>query len=347
MPFVLPRPSGTVALKIRAIAWRTVRKVVILQLYDKKNITPMRALLVTLLALWVASAPAQTFGTRWMAAPHADSTAAVWFRRTFVGTRRPLRGSVMVTTHGQFRLYFNGAHLSPSVVHSPMSGSHGGAATVTIDVTPYLRADSNTVALLYAPPRTGADSLQQVAVCYYGRDRSGRPFAHQADDGWLCRQAAVWLTPGGEYHDTPAEPDDGYGPQLALAAWAHPRATRQHDFPPAARPLAPPASMQIGAIRRPLYFDAVSDIVSYEFGTGFYGYVRLTLRGATRGQHLWVDGNEFVCTGQTDEQHYALFTPAYYRRVRVSGDAHFRPSQVQRVEGIALKPGAPSVYDNL
>ena len=306
----------------------------------------MRALLITLLTLWAASAPAQPFATRWVAAPHADSTAAVWFRRTFVGTRRPLRGSVMVTTHGQFRLYFNGAHITPSAVHCPVSDGRGSASTVTIDVTPYLRADSNTVALLYAPPRMGADSLQQVAVCYYGRERSGRPFAHQADGSWLCRQAAVWLTPSGEYHDTPAEPDDGYGPQPALTAWVHPRTTRQYSYPSATRSSGTPTRLRPGAIRRPLYFDAVSDTVSYEFGTGFYGYVRLTLRGAVSGQHLWVDGNELVCTGQTDEQHYALFTPAYYRRVRVSGDAHFRPSQVQRVEGIALMPGDASVYDN-
>lgn len=306
----------------------------------------MRVLLVSLLALWAVGARAQAFGTRWVAAPHADSTAAVWFRRTFVGTRHPLRGYVAITTHGQFRLYFNGAHLSPPAVHGPVSAGRGQAATVTIDVTPYLRADSNTVALLYAPPRAGADSLQQVAVCYYGRERSGRPFAHQADGSWLCRQSAVWLTPGGEYHDGPAEPDDGYGPQPALAAWTHPRATLQHSYPAAPRPSDRSASQQPGIIRRPLYFDVQSDTVSYEFGTGFYGYVRVTLRGAVRGEHLWVDGNEYVCSGQTDEQHYALFTPAYYRRVRISGDAHFRPSQVQRVEGIALKPGDTSVYDN-
>lgn len=37
-----------------------------------------------------------------------------------------------------------------------------------------------------------------------------------------------------------------------------------------------------------------------------------------------------------DEQAFARFTPAFMRKITISGDRHFKPEQVQEVEGICL-----------
>ena len=89
-------------------------------------------------------------------------------------------------------------------------------------------------------------------------------------------------------------------------------------------------------VLRPRYFDIEGNRVAYEFGTGFYGFVRLTLRDARRGERIRIGDVEYICSGKTDEQACARFVPAVLRRVIVEGDADFSPSQIQRVEGIGL-----------
>ena len=78
--------------------------------------------------------------------------------------------------------------------------------------------------------------------------------------------------------------------------------------------------------------------VVYDFGTAFQGWVRVTLRDARVGEQVNVGGMVYVCTGQMDEQACRKFTLPVCRRVWIYGDAHFRKSQIQNVEGLVLEP---------
>lgn len=76
--------------------------------------------------------------------------------------------------------------------------------------------------------------------------------------------------------------------------------------------------------------------VVYDFTPGFYGYVRVTLRGCRQGERIRIGGLEYICTGTIDEQAFCRFTAGYMRKVEISGDAWFRPEQVQEIYAVCM-----------
>ena len=104
-------------------------------------------------------------------------------------------------------------------------------------------------------------------------------------------------------------------------------------------PLATLLPVRVNRVTRvtaPRYSERTPEGIAYEFVTGFYGFVRLTLRGAKKGETIIIGGRKYTCNGETDEQITTAFEPTYHRRVIVSGDSAFDTSQVQRVDGVSL-----------
>lgn len=104
-------------------------------------------------------------------------------------------------------------------------------------------------------------------------------------------------------------------------------------------PLATLLPVRVNRVTRvtaPRYSERTPEGIAYEFVTGFYGFVRLTLRGAKKGETIIIGGRQYICNGETDEQITTAFEPTYHRRVIVSGDSAFDPNQVQRVDGVSL-----------
>ena len=104
-------------------------------------------------------------------------------------------------------------------------------------------------------------------------------------------------------------------------------------------PLATLLPVRVNRVTRvtaPRYSERTPEGIAYEFVTGFYGFVRLTLRGAKKGETITIGGRKYICNGETDEQITTAFEPTYHRRVIVSGDSAFDASQVQRVDGVSL-----------
>ena len=104
-------------------------------------------------------------------------------------------------------------------------------------------------------------------------------------------------------------------------------------------PLATLLPVRVNRVTRvtaPRYSERTPEGIAYEFVTGFYGFVRLTLRGAKKGETITIGGRKYTCNGETDEQITTAFEPTYHRRVIVSGDSAFDASQVLRVDGVSL-----------
>ncbi len=95
---------------------------------------------------------------------------------------------------------------------------------------------------------------------------------------------------------------------------------------------------RVTKIITPAYYVVEGDTVCYEFNTGFHGYVRVTLRDANMGERLNINGLGYQCSGEMDEQAYRKFTRRTFRNVWITGDQHFKNSQIQRVEGIETAP---------
>lgn len=326
----------------------------------KTAIQEMIMVLMGLLVIGMTTASAQTasLGPGEISCTTADSLSDIWFRHTYLTQRRPISAKLSVTARGRYRVYVNESNVTPPL---PTDNCHH-PVTIDIDVSGYLRSDSNTVAILYHP--VGPHD-HQIAVCYYGVGRDGRPFGHNADGGWLCRPVDEGSGDG---------IDRGYTQTVSTACWtlvsvpgrleigvtkadSEPRrveiegrttASELRTADPAMRrvstemgvwPLATLQPVRVNRVTRvaePRYSERTPEGIAYEFVTGFYGFVRLTLRGAKKGETITIGGRKYTCNGETDEQITTAFEPTYHRRVIVSGDRAFDASQVQRVDGVSL-----------
>ena len=340
----------------------------------KTAIQEMIMVLMGLLVIGMTTASAQTasLGPGEISCATADSLSDIWFRHTYLTQRRPISATLSVTARGRYRVYVNESNVTPPL---PTDNCHH-PVTIDIDISGYLRSDSNTVAILYHP--IGPHD-HQIAVCYYGVGRDGRPFGHNADGGWLCRPVDEGSGDG---------IDRGYTQTVSTACWtpvsapgrleieeakvaSEPRrveiegtkvasaprrveiegtkadselrtadsALRRVSTEMGVWPLATLLPVQVNRVTRvtaPRYSERTPEGIAYEFVTGFYGFVRLTLRGAKKGETITIGGRKYTCNGETDEQITTAFEPTYHRRVIVSGDSAFDASQVQRVDGVSL-----------
>lgn len=333
----------------------------------KTAIQEMIMMLMGLLVIGMTTASAQTasLGPGEISCTTADSLSDIWFRHTYLTQRRPISATLSVTARGRYRVYVNESNVTPPL---PTDNCHH-PVTIDIDVSGYLRSDSNTVAILYHP--VGPHD-HQIAVCYYGVGRDGRPFGHNADGGWLCRPVDEGSGDG---------IDRGYTQTVSTACWtpvsapgrleieeakaaSEPRrveingrtadsalrtagselrktdsALRRVSTDMGVWPLATLLPVRVNRVTRvtaPRYSERTPEGIAYEFVTGFYGFVRLTLRGAKKGETIIIGGRKYTCNGETDEQITTAFEPTYHRRVIVSGDSAFDASQVQRVDGVSL-----------
>ena len=347
----------------------------------KTAIQEMIMVLMGLLVIGMTSASAQTdsLGPGEISCTTADSLSDIWFRHTYLTQRRPISATLSVTARGRYRLYVNESNVTPPL---PTDNCHH-PVTIDIDISGYLRSDSNTVAILYHPVDPHD---HQIAVCYYGVGRDGRPFGHNADGGWLCRpvdegsgdgidrgytqtvSTACWTpvsAPGGlEIEGTKAASEPRRVEIEEAKAASAPRrveidgrtadseirtaaselrktdsALRRVSTEMGVWPLATLLPVRVNRVTRvtaPRYSERTPEGIAYEFVTGFYGFVRLTLRGAKKGETITIGGRKYTCNGETDEQITTAFEPTYHRRVIVSGDSAFDASQVQRVDGVSL-----------
>lgn len=326
----------------------------------KTAIQEMIMVLMGLLVIGMTTASAQTasLGPGEISCTTADSLSDIWFRHTYLTQRRPISATLSVTARGRYRVYVNESNVTPPL---PIDNCHH-PVTIDIDISGYLRSDSNTVAILYHP--VGPHD-HQIAVCYYGVGRDGRPFGHNADGGWLCRPVDEGSGDG---------IDRGYTQTVSTACWtpvsvpgrleiegtkaaSEPRrveiegrtadseirkadsAQRRVSTERGVWPLATLLPVRVNRVTRvsaPRYSERTPEGIAYEFVTGFYGFVRLTLRGAKKGETITIGGRKYTCNGETDEQITTAFEPTYHRRVIVSGDSAFDASQVQRVDGVSL-----------
>lgn len=82
---------------------------------------------------------------------------------------------------------------------------------------------------------------------------------------------------------------------------------------------------------------AGNERVTAVFPQPFFGFVRITFRGARRGERVATDnGLAYICSNQIDEQLFGRFLPRVHNIFSIVGDRRFQSSQVQSVEGLEL-----------
>jgi len=295
--------------------------------------------LITLLSL-----KAQECSSLWLSCPSVEGGRQVLYSRTFPDFPNLNEASVVISTNGYFRLYINGSLVTvPSYpfTRAPYRGNVDKKEIIStkLDISRFVRNGYNTISLLCSPSdpaMTTAFSLRLTGSTIYDQ-----PFALNADESWLCRPLGDKML---DYHSEFVDGSDSNN------IFEMQSTSRIMDWLPtdiSFRSLVyetTPSSLStyeyISKVIKPNTYtiDDNRGGVLYDFGDGFYGLLRVTLRNTKRGQRIKIAGSEYICKGKIDEQFITHFSGSWFRTVYISGDNTFRPNAVSVVEGLQIVP---------
>lgn len=291
------------------------------------------------LFIMLSTAASTVAQSHWLSYPEPDDSSQVWFRHTVVD-RDVEKAWLNVATTGFVRVYVNGMNVTTSVFEPVREKGDKSQKTIGMDVSAFVRPDTNVIAVSYSPAERIADR-RQVAVFFFGVKRDGDRFSVASDASWLCRKAPAALNScGGEDIDGRIGDHEWKDDHIDIALWRPSEESTSINLYHAQPTETSSSSYRVVRIHRPRYFDTQGDSVVYDFGEGFIGRVRVTLRKARRGEHISVGTTNYVCAGKTDEQICQRFAIDHHRRVTVSGDNRFRREQIVKIEGLEIQPSS-------
>ena len=313
--------------------------------------------------LYPMGAMGQTFGWSWIKASGKKGEGQQWFRRTYTHLGSVYDATLRVATTGYVKVYVNGRQVTTDPITPFRPTNSNEAVALTYHVAPFLRPDSVHIAVWYAPVPQAGDSCQ-LAVNFFGEDVDGQRFGFQSDDTWLCRPAPAWYEADGDavvegydgramqpewtFGDTdwalwqPAEVVNDAKCRLVVEANSRERLRLKRVYVASLCKSTSADNQYLTANnqRNQIYCRRVkagNERVTAVFPQPFFGFVRITFRGARRGERVATDnGLAYICSNQIDEQLFGRFLPRVHNIFSIVGDRRFQSSQVQSVEGLEL-----------
>ena len=81
-----------------------------------------------------------------------------------------------------------------------------------------------------------------------------------------------------------------------------------------------------------------NDSIGYniDFGRPFHGTIRITIREAHRGEKLNINGFQYVCNGELDEQAFFRFKFQNQRIYTLTWNGRFKKSNIVNIEGLEI-----------
>lgn len=312
----------------------------------------------------------QTFGWSWIKASGQMGEGQQWFRRTYTHLGSVYDATLRVATTGYVKVYVNGRQVTTDLITPFRPANSNEAVALTYHVAPFLRPDSVHIAVWYAPVPQAADSCQ-LAVNFFGEDVDGQRFGFQSDETWLYRPAPAWYEADGDalvegydgramqpewtFGDTdwslwqPAEVVNDTKCRLVVEADSRERLRLKRVYVASLCKSTSADNQYLTAHNQFLCANnqrnqincrrvkAGNERVTAVFPQPFWGFVRITFRGARRGERVATDnGLAYICSNQIDEQLFGRFLPRVHNIFSILGDRRFQSSQVQYVEGLEL-----------
>ena len=274
---------------------------------------------------------AQSFGTQWIGATTSTDDNQLWFRRAYVLPTSIHRAHLEITTTGRVAVYVNQYNVSRDVL-MPYREKHEThcPACLSFDVTPYIQADTNTIAVWYAPQESHEkEGEPQIAVWFYGTDTQGKAFAFASDKSWtwsianansVCIDATDWRPDWNS-----ATPD--------IMPWVGATSAQSPQQPLAKNPHL---AQRITKEMQPSWTHVTPDSIEAGFPAPLHGWIRVTLRGAHSGERITINKLHYICNGNMDEQACRRFTEENTDHVIIKGDSRFNAAQVQNIEGLQI-----------
>lgn len=296
----------------------------------------MRHLTTLILTIfWVLNSNAQEFGTHWISYPLPNDSAEVWFRKNYIMHQRPIQAFLSIASTGSYKLYVNERNVTGSTKFDGMKDSI--LLNRTFDITRYLKKGENIIAVWYAPAGKPSHG-KQLSAEFYGWSQDSLPFHHQTDGTWLTHQLMDCN------NSETAEQYDGRTNHLSwksdgyrLYKWFHPTGSTAIDKTLKSQ------DYRVLKAENKLYntlspVKEYSDSLGYhiDFGRPFHGTIRLTLRDAHKGDKLYINGYQYICNGELDEQAFFRFKYQNERIYTLIWSDRFKKNYIVNVEGLEM-----------
>ena len=293
-----------------------------------------RLIIYFILFHWVLNSFGQEFGAHWISYPFPNDSSEVFFRHIYITKERPRQASINIICNGKFKLYINERNISRSLMIDGMDKDT--LLAQTFNVSQYLRADSNIIAVWYAP-NSGSFIGKQLSLDYYGIDAKGKPFYHKADGEWLCQLVpGCYTNDDKEVFNAKAFIKDWNSTEYIPATWLHPTGSFSNNSMSLKERTLCPTQYGLSKIIYPI--NTYADSLGYhiDFGRSFFGAIRLTFRGAKRGTSININDYQYICNGEMDEQAFCRFRFNHQRTYLLSGDKYFKQKDITNIEGLEL-----------
>lgn len=319
----------------------------------------------------------QTFGWSWIKASGQKGEGQQWFRRTYTHLGSVYDATLRVATTGYVKVYVNGRQVTTDPITPFRPTNSNEAVALTYHVAPFLRPDSVHIAVWYAPVPQAGDSCQLAVNFFgedVDGQRFGfqsddtwlcrpAPAWYEADgDAVVEGYDGRAMQPEWTFGDTdwalwqPAEVVNDAKCRLVVEADSRERLRLKRVYKASLCNSVSPGNQYLTANdlsssvnNQPLCANnqrnqincrrvkAGNERVTAVFPQPFFGFVRITFRGARRGERVATDnGLAYIYSNQIDEQLFGRFLPRVHNIFSILGDRRFQSSQVQYVEGLEL-----------
>lgn len=292
-----------------------------------------KIIIIICLIFWIQNSFAQEFCTHWVSYPLPNDSSEVLFRKTFTTQHRPTQALITFASCGKLKVYVNERNITKDLLFENPNNTY--IVSRTIDISRFLNAEQNTIAVWYAPV-PGMPISKQLSLEYYGKDIKGKFFYHKADKSWWCKTLrGSFNSSTTEQYDSRFYHFDWMSPEYKSEHWIHPTGSfaTEKSYPIISNPL-PTSSYPLTHIIFPVnhYEDSLG--IHYDFGRPFYGSIRLTLREASKGETIKIDNYLYICNGEMDEQAFRRFTSEQKRIITINGGKYFNIKQINNIEGL-------------
>lgn len=302
--------------------------------------------------------------------PTAEKGEEVWFHSILPINKLPDSASISISTTGFVLVYVNGRNATTATLWPYRPNNSPGIASQDIDITTLLSYGRNVISIWYAPClqplsqtsgsignafATHSDSISdrennafatqyqgyqtgdcQISVCITTVTEGKEQRFCNTERDWLCSIAAGKMTRKGEDYDAMAYQQDWKSFIYAVTPlWigaeksmlSHPILNDIPDIPLRARKIFEPISVYES-----------NDTTRCYFPLGAEGQIRLTIRGARKGQEIDVNGMRYRCIGKMDEQFFTRFTTVKTDSIIITSRDGTKIPELADAEIIMLKP---------
>ncbi len=284
--------------------------------------------------LWVLNSFSQEFGIHWIAYPLPNDSSEVFFRHTYITQTFPQQAYIHINSTGKYKLYVNERNISRNLMIDGMYKET--LVGQTFDVCQYLRSDSNTIAVWYAPGGKKSEG-KQLSLEYYGIDAKGKPFYHKADGKWSCKLISDCYVKGDkESFNAPSFRNDWNSTEYKPFRWLHPTGSYSQKNLDQKECAWGSCQYELAKIIHPTGTFADSSGFHIDFGRSFFGTIRLTLRGVKRGTVININDYQHTCKGESDEQAFPRFRFKHQRMFFIPKNNRLKPENITNIEGLEI-----------